>query len=57
MPVGQDEAVAVGPVRVGRVVAHHPAEEHVGERSQRHGRALVPALGVQRGIHGEATDQ
>ena len=54
--VGQDEAVAVGPRRVGRVVLHDPAVEHVGERGERHGGALVPALGVERSIHGEATD-
>ena len=55
--VRQHEPVAVGPVRVGRVVTHHPAEQHVGERRQRHRRALVPALGLQRRVHGEATDQ
>ena len=30
VPVRQDETVAIGPVRVGRIVTHHPAEEHVG---------------------------
>ena len=57
MAVGQHEAVAVGPLRVGRVVAHDPAVEHVGERSERHRRALVPALGVQRRVHRHATDK
>ena len=54
MAVGEDEPVAVGPVGVGRVVLHHPAVEHVAERGERHRRALVAALGVQRGVHGEA---
>ncbi len=54
--VGQNEAVAVRPVRVGRVVAYHPAVEHVSERSEGHRRALVPALGVQWRVHGEPAD-
>ena len=57
MAVGQHEAVTVGPLRVGRVVTHDPAVEHVGERSERHRRPLVPALGVQRRIHCHATDK
>ena len=34
VPVGQDEPVAADPVRVGRVVAHHPLVEQVGQRRQ-----------------------
>ena len=55
--VGQHEAVAVGPLGVGRVVLEDPAVEHVGEGGEGHGRALVAALGAQRGVHGEAADQ
>ena len=55
--VGHDEPVAIWPLGVGRIELHHPREEHVGEGSERHRGALVPALGVQRGIHGEPTDQ
>ena len=51
VPVGQDEAIAVGPVRVARIVAHHPAVQHVAQRSERHRRALVAALRLQRCIH------
>ena len=54
--VGEDEPVAVGPFGVGGMVAHHPAVEHVGERSERHRRALVAALGVQRGVHRQPAD-
>ena len=36
VPGREHEAVAVGPVRRGRVVAHDPREEHVGERRERH---------------------
>ena len=39
----EHEPVAVGPVGVARVVTHHLAEEHVGERSEGHGGARVPA--------------
>ena len=56
MAVGQHEPVAVGPFRVAGMVAHHPAVEHVGEWGERHRRALVAALGVQRGIHRQAAD-
>ena len=52
--VGEDEAIAVGPVRIGRVVVHHPAEQHVGEGSERHGSSLVPAVGGEGGVHGHA---
>ena len=55
--VREDEPVAVDPVRIGGGVPHDPAVQHVGERSERHRRALVAALRVERGIHGEPTDQ
>ena len=55
--VGEHEAVAVGPGGVGGVVLHHPAVEHVGERGERHRRALVAAVGPQRRVHGEPADQ
>ena len=55
--VGEHEAVAVGPVGVGGVVLEDPAVEDVGQRGEGHRRALVPALGPQRGVHGEATDE
>ncbi len=55
--VGEDEPIAVGPVRVGRVVAHHPAEQHVGQRRQRHCGSLVATLGLQRRIHREPANQ
>ena len=48
VPVGQHEAVAVGPVGVARVVAHDPRPQHVGQRGQRHGRARVPGVGLLR---------
>ena len=57
MPVGQHEAVAVGPVGIGRVESHDPAEQHVGQRGERHGGALVAALGVQWGVHRHAADE
>ena len=54
--VGEDEPVAVGPVGLGRVEAHDPAEQHVTERRQGHGRALVTGLRGQRRVHGQAPD-
>ena len=56
VPGGEDEAVPVGPGRVGGVERHDPAVQHVRERRQCHRRALVAAVGRQRSVHGEATD-
>ena len=53
----QDEAVAVGPVRVGRVVAHDPAVEHMGGGGQGHRGARMSGAGPARRVHREATDQ
>ena len=33
----QHEAIAVGPVRIGRVVLHHAREQHVDQRREGHG--------------------
>ena len=55
--VGEHEAVAVRPLRIGGVVAHHTAVEHVAKGSEGHRRALVAALGVQWRVHGQATNQ
>ena len=52
----QDEAVAVRPTWVGRVVAHDARVERVGERRQGHRRSLVTALRVERSVHGHPTD-
>ena len=40
----EDEAVAVRPARVGRVVPQHAPVEHVGQRRERHRRPGWPAL-------------
>ncbi len=56
VPVGEDEAVAVGPLRVTWVVGHDPGPEHVGQGGERHGGARVPRLGGFRRVHGEASD-
>ena len=51
--VGQDEPVAADPLRVGRVVAHHPLVEQVGQRRQAHRRAGVAAAGLLHGVGGQ----
>ena len=56
VPVGEDEAVAVGPLGVRRVVVHDPGEQHMGQWGQRHGRARVARVGGPGGIHGQAPD-
>ena len=57
MPIREHEAIAVGPVRVGRVVLHDPAVQHMGEGSERHRRPLMAAVGRQRGVHREPTHE
>ena len=52
----EHEAVAVGPRRIGRVVAHVLAEEHVGDRRERHRGAGVAGVGLLHRVHGEAAD-
>ena len=57
VPVGEHEPVAVGPVRIGGIVLHHPAVEHVCQRGEGHGGALVAAVRGEWGVHREATDE
>ena len=57
MAVGQHEPVAVGPFRIGGIVLHDPRVEDVAERRQRHRRALVPAVRLERSVHRHAADQ
>ena len=53
MPVGQHEAVAVGPGRVLRIVDQHLPPQHLGHIGQPHRRPRVPGIGALHGIHGE----
>ena len=41
------------PMRIGRVVAHDPLVEQVGQRGQRHRGAGVAAAGLLHGVGGE----
>ena len=50
----QHETIAVGPGRVGRVIAKDPGEQHMGQRGQRHGGALMARSGPIRPIQGQA---
>src|SRR5438270_10714597 len=53
----EDEPVAVGPVRVRRVVIHDLRVEEVGERRERHGCPGVPGVRLLDGVHGERPDR
>ena len=57
VPAGEDEAVAVGPAGLGRIVAEHLVPEHVGDGGQGHGRAGVAALGRFDGVHRKGADR
>ena len=50
MAVGEDEAVAVGPRGVCRIVLHVLDEQQVGQRRQRNGRAGMAVRGLFDGI-------
>jgi hypothetical protein len=52
----QDEAVAIGPFRVGGVVSHDPREQHVADGSERHRRTGVSGFGLLDGVHGQGPD-
>ena len=53
---GQDEAVAADPVLVARVVAHHPLEQRVGQRSEAHGGAGMPVADLLDRVRGQHPD-
>ena len=54
---GEDEPVAVRPVRVRRVVAHHVSVEHVRERRECHRRARVTRVRLLDRVHRERPDR
>ena len=51
--VGQHEAVAVGPLRVGRVVAQVIVPQYLGDIRHTHGRTRVAGLGFLNRIHAQ----
>ena len=53
---GEDEAVAVLPVRVGRAVPHDLRVEQVGERRERHCGARVARVRLLDGVHRQDAD-
>jgi hypothetical protein len=57
VPVGEDETVTVRPARIGGVVLHDPAVEHVSERRQCHRCALVAAVGGEWAVHRHPPDE
>jgi hypothetical protein len=56
MAVGQHEAVAVGPLRVGRVVAQVAVPQHFGDLGHAHGRAGMAGIGLLHAVHGKGAD-
>ena len=52
----QHEAVAVGPVRIGRVELQELREQHGGDVGHAHRHAGMAGLGLLDGIHGERAD-
>ena len=52
----QHEAVAVGPRRVRRIVAHRAREQHVAERRERHRRAGMAGFRLLHGVHGQRSN-
>ena len=56
MAGGEDEPVAVGPLRIRRVVVHHLRVEEVRERRERHRRARMPGVRLLDRVHRERPD-
>jgi len=56
VPHGEDEAVTIGPIRRGRIVAHVLRIQGVRQRGERHGRAGVSRLRGLHRVHGESTN-
>jgi hypothetical protein len=54
---GEDEAVASGPGRIGRVVTHHVAVEQIGDRRERHRRAGMPGVRLLHRVHRERANR
>ena len=53
----EDEAVAVGPRRIRRVVAHDAAEEDVGRGRHGHRQAGMPGVGLLDRVHGQRANR
>ncbi len=54
---GEDEPIAVGPARVGRIVLQVPRPQHVAQGGQGHGRAGVPGVGGLHAVDGQRADR
>ena len=52
----EDEALAVGPLRIGGVIGEYPGPQDMGQWSQRHGGPLVAGPGGVGAVHREAAD-
>jgi hypothetical protein len=57
VPVGQHDAVAVGPVRVGRVVLQVPRVQRRGDLGHAERHAGVPLAGAHDRVDGEEADR
>jgi hypothetical protein len=53
----EHEAVAAGPGRIGGIVAHALAVEHVADGRERHRRAGMSGIGLLHRVHGEAANR
>ena len=54
---GQHEPVAVRPLRIAGVVAHHARIQDVGERRQRHRGPRMPRVGLLHPVHRQRADR
>ena len=52
----EHEAVPVEPVRILRVVAHHPRVEDIRQRSEGHRRARMAGIGLLDAVHRQGAD-
>src|SRR5438045_940748 len=57
MAAGQDEPVAVRPMRIGWVMAQMPLPKGIGGGGQAHRRAGMARIGLLYSIHGQEADR
>ena len=56
VPVTHDEAVAVAPPGIRRIVTHHASPQRDAEWCQGHGGSAVARVGGRRSVHGHRGD-
>ncbi len=57
MAGGENEAIAIGPERVGGIIAKKTLPQGIDHGSQTHGSAGMAGVGLLHGVDGECADR